>query len=118
MLTVVLRQTAGGMPRALTVAGHAGLAARGHDPLCAAVSILADTLLLTLARDWHLAADITRREAGALAATLPVPDARQAAAAAALWRSLQHGLGLLQAQYPQHITVRMETETEEEGHGT
>ena len=108
MIVATLRVARDGAWRAAALHGHAGAGVKGDDPVCAAVSLLADATLFTLSREYGIEPALTRGE-GALALTLPdALDARQRAAAQTLLENLRNGLLLLADRYPEHITVTLE----------
>lgn len=84
-------------PLSLAVEGHAGFALKGQDIVCAAVSVLVETLALNLER---LKVGQVERSSGrieiALAASAPE-------SALVLLAGTLYGLRILAGQYPGHI---------------
>lgn len=108
MITATLRAAPGGAWRALRLSGHAGAGVKGSDPVCAAVSLLADATLFTMSSVYGIEPELTR-DAGALALTLPGElAARQQAAAQVLLENMRSGLALLAGRYPDNITLTIE----------
>lgn len=105
MIAVQVRR-AEGRPTGFTVSGHAGCGPRGSDIVCAAVSALTDTTVLSLERLAGVAARVTA-ESGFLSCDLPADLAGEARERSALLlESLVLGLEEIARAYPGRLVVR------------
>ena len=110
MLSATLRAARDGSWRAATIRGHAGAGVKGDDPVCAAVSLLADATLYSLSAGHGIEPRLARGE-GELALALPDGlDERQRAAAQVLLDNLRNGLGLLAERFPRQVTLLIEND--------
>ncbi len=92
-----------GLIRGYRVQGHAGYDGRGHDIVCAAVSVLSQALLLGLEDVVGLEPVVTMYE-GYLECLL-CPGDEASSEAQTLLKTLHVGLMQVQEQYPQRVRV-------------
>lgn len=96
----------------ISVRGHAGFAARnnlpdGHDIVCAAISILGQTLvqrLLTLAEENKILLSLNRYEAGNIDAHAIVKQSHMEEVEATL-ETIRTGYRMLENEYPDYIKL-------------
>lgn len=113
MLRIRATVDASGVLRTLTADGHAGLAARGQDPACAAASVL----LLTAARTIEASAGFVvggqTERPGSLQLEVVSRDGDVIEYGRGITDMLLKGVGDLAAEYPDHVRLTISKETEE-----
>lgn len=110
MVTVTIRRNAAGEIVAFRGDGHAGHAPRGSDVVCAAVSVLLQTVVLGLTERIGLPVGLSI-EGGVLDCRLPPsPDESRMRQAQVLLDTMVLGLRGIVESYPKHVSVHEETE--------
>ena len=109
MVRVVVGLYPSGCLKSLTAEGHAGPASPGSDPVCAAVSVLIRTALNVLEREPEI--DFHGDLPGEGQASITVASYREEAGQRLLGvtRFLLTGLSDLADEYPQRVSMRVET---------
>ena len=91
----------------LMAQGHSGYAERGHDIVCAGVSILGTTCVNALESQLGILAVIRANKDGLLSFDLPQADGDRAKGAQLLMGALSQGLSDLRAAYPGYLTFEI-----------
>lgn len=105
MIKIELYRTPSGEIKGFLVKGHAGMAEKGRDIVCAAVSTLTQTAVLGLSRYLGLQPTVTRKD-GYLACMLSQGDKIKTEKVQAIYETMAIGLQEIAEQYPDF--VRME----------
>lgn len=106
MIMIELYRTRSGAVKGFMVKGHAGMAEKGRDIVCAAVSILTQTTVLGIVRYLGLQPEVKRRK-GYLTCMFPEGDKMtEAEPVQAIFETMVLGLQEIAGQYPDF--VRME----------
>jgi len=110
MIRVAFWQGAGGLLGGFRVQGHAGYRPKGEDIVCAAVSALAQTAVISLKDQLPVAPEVNIRD-GALECRLPAslnPAAQEQAQV--ILRTIELGLKAIASDYEQYVTIAYEGE--------
>ena len=110
MTDVTLVRDKAGCFKAFTATGHAGFAVKGSDIVCAAVTVLLRTALQLLSETdgVMVSADVASEGTLSMEVTYAAPEMEQRLICIADF--LELGIGSLEAEYPQHIALRKQTE--------
>lgn len=103
MIRIELYRTLHGEIKGFLVKGHAGMAEKGQDIVCAAVSVLTQTVVLGLTQYLGLQPEV-KRKSGYLSCLLTQQEHREEVRA--IFESMALGLKEIVGQYPDF--VRME----------
>lgn len=101
MTRVTYRQ--GTFMREIVAEGHAGAGEAGHDIVCAAVSMLMQTLEARARERPGYYPMIEKREDVALIRVRCLPDSSEAARCQEMYDTIRAGFRALAAQYPEHV---------------
>ena len=110
MIQVRIVRSKNGMLRSCTAEGHAGFAEKGHDIVCAAVSSILRTVLALLEKTPTVRLLVNTPEPGKLFFCVQDKDKADNALLIHCGDFLQQGLGLLQDEYPEHVSLKEKTE--------
>lgn len=110
MIQVRIVRSTEGMLRSCVADGHAGFASKGHDIVCAAVSSILRTVLALLENTETVKLLVKTPERGKLAFYVQDFDKADTALLIHCAGFLRQGLILLQNDYPEHVSVREQTE--------
>lgn len=110
MTDVTLIRDEVGRFKAFAAVGHAGFAAKGSDIVCAAVTVLLRTALQLLSETdgVMINADVASEGTLSMEVTGAEPTMEQRLICIADF--LELGISSLEAEYPQHIALRKQTE--------
>jgi uncharacterized protein YsxB (DUF464 family) len=109
LVEVRIARAADGTISGFQVRGHAGLAPRGADVVCAGVSALVQTAALGLQQRLGVAADITASDGEFTCRLEPDPRPGLALRAQDLLETMCLGLREIAAQSPRQVRVREQT---------
>lgn len=104
MVKVELYRTGSGEIKGFLVQGHADMKDHGQDIVCAAVSILTQTVVLGLIRHLGLCPKVTRKH-GYLACMLSQQADIEAESVQAIFETMAIGLGDVAGQYPEYVRI-------------
>lgn len=103
MINIKLYRTREGHISGFCVEGHAGMAEKGWDTVCAAVSVLAQTAVLGLNRHLGLQPKVSRRD-GYLSCMLAERDIEELPVKAVL-ETMVIGLQEIVGQFPEYVQM-------------
>ena len=108
MIRVVFWRGTGGLPAGFRVQGHAGYRPKGEDIVCAAVSALAQTAVISLKDHLPAAPEVNIRD-GVLECRLPASlNATAQEQARVILRTIELGLKAIAGDYKQYVTIEYE----------
>ena len=110
MIQVRIIRSENGMLRSCEAEGHAGFAPKGLDIVCAAVSSILRTVLALLEKIPTVRLLVNTPEPGKLFFCVQDNDKADNALLIHCGDFLQQGLGLLQDEYPEHVSLKEKTE--------
>ncbi len=106
MVRVILEKNREGEITGFQVEGHAGFDVHGKDIVCAAVSVLAQTTVLSIREILKLEPEQVRVKEGHLVFRLgEVEDAEKRREARLLLRTMARGMEETCASYPRHLSL-------------
>lgn len=110
MIQVQVIRSTDGMLRSCVAEGHAGFSAKGQDIVCAGVTVLLRTVLSLLesSSSVRVVADAPKR--GILAFRVLEYDKAETALLVHCGDFLETGLSSLSNDYPNHVSLRVQTE--------
>lgn len=108
-VVIAISLDADGVLRRVQADGHAGSAAAGTNIVCAAITILLRSVYDSWVRYPGIRLEGRAPAAGSLGFSLKSFDPAQASALRAVTELLLTGLGSLQREYPDVLTLRIET---------
>lgn len=103
MIEIELYRTCTGNIKGYRVEGHAGMAEKGRDTVCAAVSVLAQTAVLGLNRHLGLQPKVSRRD-GYLSCMLLEQDISENTVQAVL-ETMVIGFKEIAEQFPEYVQI-------------
>ena len=110
MIQVRIIRSENGMLRSCEAKGHAGFAEKGQDIVCAAVSSILRTVLALLEKTPTVRLLVNTPEPGNLFFCVQDNDKADNALLIHCGDFLKQGLGLLQDEYPEHVSLKEKTE--------
>ena len=90
--------------------GHASFGHKGKDIVCAAESVLFDTVLQMLESTQGIVFEADKSSRGSLAFSVEVKDSGCTERLKCMAEFLRRGLGSISEQYPAHVQLREKTE--------
>ena len=110
MIQVRIIRSKNGMFRSCEAKGHAGFDKKGFDIVCAAVSSILRTVLALLEKTPTVSLLVNTPEPGNLFFCVQDYDKADNALLIHCGDFLEQGLGLLQDEYPEHVSLKEQTE--------
>lgn len=104
MVKVTLKRDREGYIQSFEVTGHAAFAPHGEDIVCAAVSVLTQTAVLSLERIAGVSPEVIKRE-GYLSCNISPAGVRREKTVSVLLESMSLGLEETARSYPGHMIV-------------
>jgi hypothetical protein len=105
MTHIDLYRTREGHLQGFRLKGHAGMAEKGRDIVCAAVSVLTQTAVLGLHRHLGLTPDVERKD-GYLTCMLTEREMIEMSAVQAILETMVIGLTDIAGQYPDYVRIK------------
>ena len=110
MIEIILVRTKDGQLRSCTASGHAGYATKGFDIVCAGISSLLRTVQCLLESDAGISLVSDSPEPGSLAFQVQSCDGASKALSVHCCDFLRCGIKLVADEYPDYVSLRVETE--------
>jgi uncharacterized protein len=104
MIEVKLYRTREGQIRGFRIAGHAGMAEKGQDIVCAAVSVLTQSAVLGLNRHVGIEPTVNRQD-GYLTCQLAEREIIQMESVQAIFETMAIGLREIAEQFPNYVRI-------------
>ncbi|MBQ6779902.1 MAG: ribosomal-processing cysteine protease Prp [Treponema sp.] len=109
MTTITLVCGKDGVLRSCVAEGHAGFAAKGHDIVCAAVTMLIRTAMQVLSETDGVTLHADTAERGFLAFEVEQAAGEKTERLVCITDFLECGLQSLQSEYPQFVRLQKQT---------